>query len=309
MNFNFLRKEAPPGLCCIYLLPDKIMVSHALSDNQKPSITFFETHDYKPETLRHTLDKIIKKHSLDGMSCTWVLHSSDYQLFLLDPPSVPEAEMSLALRWQVKELIHFPAEEAAIEYFPVPSLLDIKKKIYVSVARKTRLQEMANMIRDAGLNLKYIDISELALRNINALYDDDQCYLGLLAFNQNNVEFIISHEKNLLLARRLPIPHIADVAALLAQWLDTLVPEIRNSFTYCKSQQQQENVPAKLLLSGNIPDLSEQLGKLLSISVEKLQIRKKMDFEFIIPSDNYLPIDNLITLGGALREEQTNAKY
>lgn len=304
MEFNLLRKDnSVPGLCCLYLLPDKLIVTHALTQERTtPVITFIEVNVYKPNTLKAALRSIIKKHGFQNVACTWVLHASDYQFFLLDPPAVTEDEIPLALRWQIKELINFPAEEAAIEYFSIPAPLEHKNKMAVACAKLSVLQATANVIHDAGFQLKYIDIPELALRNITALYGDDTCYLGLLAFHHNTIELIITHEKNLLLSRRLKIPE-GNTPSLTTAFLNTLIDEIQRSFTYCKSQQQKE-LPGKILVSTEIPTLVGQLNQLLNFTSEALAVSEKITFEFLLAQqNNYIPLDYLIAFGAALRKE------
>ncbi|OGT37839.1 MAG: hypothetical protein A3F12_02050 [Gammaproteobacteria bacterium RIFCSPHIGHO2_12_FULL_38_14] len=308
MDFNFLRKEKTlPGLCSIYLLPNKCIVTHALTDRETPTITLLEIVPYQFDSLGAVLSSVINKNKLDNVVCTWALHSGYYQLFLLDPPAIAETEMSFALRWQIKELINFKAEEAAIEYFAVPAVLEAKKKIYVAAAKMQELQKIADIICDAGLKLKYIDIAELCLRNINALYGDDQCYLGLLAFDCNAIEFIITHEKNLLLSRRLSFPDTMDLAKLSAEWLNELTTEIKNSFSYCKSQQQKE-LPAKLLVSTANVELIAQFNQLLQIETELLEMHKKINFEFMLPQNDYTTLDYLIAIGSVLRKSHDHAR-
>lgn len=309
VDFSFFYKEKPlPGLCCIYLLPETLIVAHALQPDQKdkkdqkPTITFLETCSYEPNLLKFALENIVKKHALKGMTCSWVLHSSHYQLFLLDAPSVSEAEIPLALRWQIKELIDYPSENALIQYFPMPSTLAAKKKIYVAIAKTMELQAVSNIINDVGFDLKYIDITELALRNINALYNDDLCYLGLLAFHHDFVELIITHEKNFILSRRLALPTVTDAGSLSPEWLSNLIAEIQHSFVYAQSQHRKE-LAKKLLVLTTVPNLAIELNQLLNIPTEQLAIDKKINLEFVIPSNDYWSPSNLIAIGGALRSE------
>ncbi|MCX7121089.1 MAG: hypothetical protein NTZ67_04865 [Gammaproteobacteria bacterium] len=310
MDFSFLKKEkAPEGLCCIYLLPDEIIVTHIIqNENDPPTVTFIEVSICQLHSLKFILDSIIKKHNLKHAACSWVLHPSYYQLFLLDPPSVSASEMSLALRWQIKELITFPAQNAAIEYFSVPSTIESKSKIYVAAAEKSALQAVADIIDEAELNLQFVDILQLALRNINALYGDESCFLGILLFHQNKMELVVTHEKNLLLSRQLLMPEDADINTLGTalqetvppQWLNDLTSEIQRSFTFCKSQQQKE-LPAKLLIAAENTILITHLGDLLGVATEQLQIEKKLNFELALQADEYFSLDYLIALGGALR--------
>jgi len=214
----------------------------------------------------------------------------------------------LALRWQIKELITFPAQNAVIEYFPVPSIMESKKKIYVAAAEKSTLQTVADIIHEAELNLQFIDIPQLALRNINALYGDDTCFLGLIVFDKNQMEFIITHEKNLLLSRQLLLPENTDINTLntasqlttLPEWLNNLIAEIQRSFTFCKSQQQKE-LPSKLLIAAAAPELISQFGNLTGVETEQLQVEKKLHFELALQTDEHFSLDYLIAVGGALR--------
>lgn len=305
VDFNFLQKEKPlPGLCCLYLLPNKLVVTHALPGDQrnpKATITFIETSHYEPGQLKFILEKIVKKHGLQSMICSCVLHNSYYQIFLLDAPAVAETEIAQALRWQIKELINFPAEDAVIQYFLLSSTLSDRKKIYVVVSKKTALQEISNIISSAGLNLKYIDIPELALRNISALYGDELCYRGLLAFNQDYIEFIITQSGNYLVSRRLALPNNINVNDLPSEWVNNLTTEIQRSFVYAKSHYHQE-LPEKLLVLTTDSKLVAQLNQSVGIDTEQFIIREKINVEFLM-NDDGISLDNLIAIGGALRSE------
>jgi len=317
VNFNLFNKEVSRGgLCCLYLLPDQLIITHATHQNPtEPTITFIEISIYQLQSLKLILESIVKKYDLKNTPCSWVLHPSYYQLFLLDPPSVAADEIPLALRWQIKELINFSAQNAAIDYFAVPSTMESKKKIYAAVAESATLQTIADIIHEAELDLQFIDIPQLALRNVNALYGDALCYLGLLSFTQDHIEFIVTHENNLLLSRQLTLPSGIDNDALIllsqsttpASWVSELSNEIQHSFTFCKSQQQKE-IPAKLLVAVATPEWVTYFGGLLNIETEQLHVEKKLQFESGLQTDDYLSHDYLIAVGGALRNIIQNAE-
>lgn len=311
MEFTTLfdKTGTPDGLCCLYLLPNQLIFTHVKNNAQgEPVVTFVQTSVCNPQSLRVILQSLIKKHNLLHAKCSWVLHANFYQLFLLDQPSVPETEIALALRWQLKELIHFPPENAAIEYFSVPSGIATKNKIFVAAAETSTLQSIADTILDTQMDLQYIDIPEFALRNINARYGDRDCYLGLIAFHEKGVQFIITHQKNILLSRQFTLPEDVALVSLneLAttntppQWLIDLTQEIYHSFTFCASQQNKE-LPNKLLVATESENFSIFLGKILNIATEQLKLEKKLNFDSSMKDDEYLSLDYLIAIGGALR--------
>ena len=89
--------------------------------------------------------------------------------------------------------------------------------------------------------------------------------------------------------------------------LNNLLAEIQNSFTFCQSQQQQD-LPTKMLVSTPITALPLYLGRLLHMTVEPLHIEEKLNFECALPADEYLSLDYLIAIGGALRECEHDAR-
>ncbi len=100
-----------------------------------------------------------------------LLDEAHYQLLPVDAPDVPDAELSDALRWRVKELIDFPAEAASVASVLVPTANESMRtrQAWVVVARRDTVAERMRGARDAQIELDSIDIPELALRNLALL--------------------------------------------------------------------------------------------------------------------------------------------
>ena len=69
------------------------------------------------------LQKLVKKHDLDRFPCVSSMDLGDYNLLSVEPPEVPPAELSAALRWRVKDLIDFSIDDAVIDAFQVSNEL------------------------------------------------------------------------------------------------------------------------------------------------------------------------------------------
>lgn len=289
----FNHKEFKPGLCCLYLLPEKIMLAYVvMGPSQAAQLQCIAEKNYgDSEPLGAALKSLIQEYALQNVRCSWLLHSEFYQLLILDKPAVEPDEVAAALRWQLKNLISFSPEEAIIHYFELPNSGKIsgKNELYVSVARRSVLQERADLIRECGFQLEIIDIPELALRNLTRCYGDEDNYLALLLLNPMESKLVITHQKNLLLTRNIPLP---------MEQGDEMALELQRSFTFCQSQQQK-TLAKKLLINPAESERVSSLAAQLEMEVEAFPLSSLLHTTL----DN-LSNDQLTAVGGALRLEE-----
>lgn len=112
-----------------------------------------------------------RKNKLTRSKSNLLLAPSDYQILQIDAPQVDAAELKAAARWQVKDLIDYPVEEAALDCMSVPSRPadNAAPKLLSVVSRKSVVGTWMSQWHAAGLSLTSIDIPEMALRNLAVL--------------------------------------------------------------------------------------------------------------------------------------------
>jgi MSHA biogenesis protein MshI len=122
-----------------------------------------------PEERQRLLHEWVAHSGLRGRSVVLTLLPSEYQLLHIERPPVKEDELLASLRWRIKDLLDYPAEEAVLDVFQIPdsSHRGRPKMISVAAARFSVLQQWAQLAASAGLKPKTIDITELALRNLS----------------------------------------------------------------------------------------------------------------------------------------------
>ena len=99
-----------------------------------------------------------------------VLPPDAYNLLLIEPPDVPDGEMKEAVRWRNRELLSFPAEEAAIDVFRFPEDAQRgRRTVFVAAAHRTALSERIAAVLPTRLQVVAIDITELSVRNLTEL--------------------------------------------------------------------------------------------------------------------------------------------
>jgi MSHA biogenesis protein MshI len=100
-----------------------------------------------------------------------LLNSVDYRIVPLDAPQVPPEERREAVRWQLKELIDFSAEDACIDCVsvPGPTLGAQARQVFAVATQAHTVRQWMQRYRDARLTLGAIDIPEMAMRNLSVL--------------------------------------------------------------------------------------------------------------------------------------------
>src|SRR5690242_7196411 len=61
------------------------------------------TFDAKPGAV----EKIAKEFDLDRYQCATLLRPGEYQMLVVEAPTVPHAELKSAIRWRIKDLLEY----------------------------------------------------------------------------------------------------------------------------------------------------------------------------------------------------------
>jgi MSHA biogenesis protein MshI len=98
-----------------------------------------------------------------------VLPLRDGQLLQVDAPAVKPEEMKAAARWRIKDLVDERLEDITIDVMMVGDDRErarAQKQIFVAAASNTKLREVGELTRDAGLELSVVELTETAQRNL-----------------------------------------------------------------------------------------------------------------------------------------------
>ncbi len=238
------------------------------------------------DTLTATLATFVKKHHLEGAATFWVLAPDAYKAIQIEEPKVPDEEMALAARWQLKDLVDYPIELAAIDIYKIPphGPGNTRKRVVAVVCPLEYLQKGVAAIHAAGLNVNVIDVSELALRNVSAFYPNDKG-VAILSLSKENSEVLMTRDGNLYFSRRFHLDYEVLVQALsrdghrddsTKKIIDSLILEITRTYDYFTSQLSLP-APACLLLPPIVPHrsaITAQLSELFSNEVHILDLTK-----------------------------------
>lgn len=242
------------GLCSLEINSSGIAFAYAKNPT-KPEVTVCEFLPFEDQSQRDDsqlnnnqiktlLTNIVSKHNLRLAQCIWMLHPNYYHLTLINTPNVPQTEYKQAVRWQVKDIINYPLEDAAVDVF-YPNENEISlKKIYVVTAQNSFLQNIVNIIQDCDLAPVAIDIREFAIRNlISGLAATQDDTIGMLSLVDDSCLLVSVKSGQIQFVRRIPV----GLKSLINNNYSDLITELQRSFSYCQLELKQE-IPSALFI-------------------------------------------------------------
>jgi MSHA biogenesis protein MshI len=302
-----VNRAQPQSLIGLELQADGLALAVKVFQNQLPHISRLTFLSGADDSVRfQQLHEYVRKNKLKNKPCNLVLPESRYQLYLLEAPDVPPAELSNAMKWRLKDLVTQPLDQLAIDVFYVPndSARGNRKMIYVVVVNKIYLQELIEHIRQSGLKLLAIDIAELALRNLAIHLIDpqfEQRGVAIARLRQGAGLISIYRAGDMYLSRHFDLAYGGGLLDDLP--IETLALELQRSVDYYERQMGQLSPVVIYVCGENIIDekITDDLRKILSVPVQFLDFSGAVTLgaEF----DNGIMQLSLGALGAAMRQE------
>lgn len=274
----FKKKTKSTGRVGLMIQSDMLTLAHMAQKDGSPYLTHMEqvalqSSKEAPEALA----KIVKDLGFEGTQCSVVLNPKDYNLHLVEAPSVEPDELRSAIRWKIKDLLDMKIDDAAVDVFQVPDdAYRGREMVYVVAALKSKIKSIVNMVNDSGLELAVIDVPELVMKNISSCFVDDDNGVAVMDLRRTGSTMNITREGGLYLTRRINTQ--LDPNVMQAEdWdvlKDRLVLEIQRSLDYYESQMGKSQIN-KIVITQRQFDSAEMaasLNGLLAADVSVLDL-------------------------------------
>ena len=281
--FGTTQKE--PGWLAIALSEGELRFVHGRhAATGKSAITRFGStaFDAKPGAA----EKLAKDMHFDRYQCATLLRPGEYQMLVVEAPTVPALELKSAIRWRIKDLLDFHVDDATVDVLDIPPETDQPGRnhaMYAIAARNDTIRGCVKSFEDARIPLEVIDIPEIAQRNISALHEAEGRGAALLYFNNDFGLLTITYRGELYLSRRIEIGLSQILRAgpeLRAELFGRVVLELQRSFDHF--DRQYHFVPIAKVLLGPEPEdtgLYEHLKANLDTPVERVDLLDRLSFE------------------------------
>ena len=263
------------------------------------------------EVSSESMDKLRHDADLASHDYTSLLPPGDYQILMVDAPNVPTTELKTAIRWKIKDGLNYHIDDATVDVLQIPDHKygsDRAQSLFAIAASNASIKKHIDLFEQAKINLKVIDIQEMAQRNIAALFEQSERALILLSFDDNGGLMTFTLKGELLLARRIEITagQLQDASEeLREQYRERVELELQRSLDYFDRQYNHLPVSRVLVAAPDADGLVNLLDEAVETKVEKLELSQVMDIS-LAPAlaDSEFSAYALPTLGAALRQEK-----
>lgn len=202
--------------CAVAVQSAAVTVARLERDGHRARLTDFEHARTSRNDTAPTLTRLRKALRLGRSRVSALLPHGEYSLHMVESPSVPEAELRAAVQWRLKDMLDYPAEDAAIDVVPLPAVgpgAGRAPQLLAVASRKARIVDCIEMFDRAGLPLCAIDIPEMAQRNVASLFEEGERALAFVSLGETGGLFTVSAQGALYHARTIEIGTAALAAA------------------------------------------------------------------------------------------------
>ncbi|GAB3248881.1 type IV pilus biogenesis protein PilM [Chitinimonas naiadis] len=137
---------------------------------------------------------------------TTLLEQDAYRVLQIDAPNVAREELRSAVKWRVKDMLEAHIEHVTLDVVDIPpGKRDVIRPpmMLVVAGRNTYIQEKVAAFRAINVPLEVIDIPELALRNVAALFERNGQAVIMAWFDMDHGMLLVVFEGELYMVRNL----------------------------------------------------------------------------------------------------------
>jgi len=224
----------------IDFLSTGVAVVHVSATNKQAGQILL--NDFLPadgwEEQAQVLKQWVHHHNLQKTACVGLLSNEDCQVFQIEKPKVPEAELISAVSWKIKDLIGYNINQAVIDIYPMPdSTKNNTHHVNVVSANQSIVEQYVDTIKKSGLSLVALDINELVIKNLLTVLKLEQQSIALLSLRQHAGLINVYYESELYVSRdfKTGLDQIKTQENQQLDIDDSMLIEIQRSFDYFES--------------------------------------------------------------------------
>ena len=258
------------------------------------------------------LKSSVQKYGLKDTPAFVVMPHDSYSLLQLSSPPMDKAELCASAKWRIREMVSYPVDEAVVDVFEFPeSGQKGNERIhYVVAARSKDVKNRIEMIRQSGLDLQVLDISELTIRNVISMLKSNAEGAVIISFSSRSGLMAMIKNDEMYLARHLEVgleDLVEDdpvVGLSLTPAAESVALELQRSMDYFESKFMQ--APLKKVFvyppCQAVEMLIVKIRETVAMEISVLDLTREIEnisFSF----GNHEEQNSLLAIGAAMRRQ------
>lgn len=268
--------------------------------------------EFSSQTATDKLDLISRSLKLNRANIRLVLEPGQYQLLQIELPIVPAEELKTASKWQIKDLLRFPVENATLDILATPSDHGTGNRkqtgFAIAVPNDLILDRMLRF-RSSRSNVSVIDIPEMAQRNIADALEESGRATAVLSISESGSLYTVSRNGILYFTRTFDVSSSAlnGSADTRRTLFDRLALELQRSMDVLEHQFSFLSISTLWLApSEHRDELLTLLIETLYLPVKAVELAQLFDCsQCAMPADSMTQAALFLPLGLALRPGDT----
>lgn len=310
MRSFFKRKgKKQPGCLAIGFVTDGLAAACvSRSAGGKPLVEWLAFYPVAPDARPGMLARLDKERDLGAYQCSYLLQPEDYQMLVMEAPVVPPDELKSAVRWRLKDMLDFHVDDATFDVLAIPADKGATSRpgsMFAIVAKNLLIGKTQAMFDDAGVDMRVIDIPEMAQRNLSALLEPEGRAIAMLTLADEGVLLTVTAGGELYFSRRMDVTPV-QLQRQPEIVFERITLEMQRSLDHF--DRQHHTIPmAKVVLGpmAQASDLQSYLSKNLYIPVEPMTLEAMLDVSRVPElSDIAHQQKYQMLIGAALRHEE-----
>lgn len=285
---------------------ERLDLAHVVrAAGQRPQVRLCDAFHIERDEA-DALSRLTHARALKRYRCTALLGEADYRLVQLEAPGVPSEEMVQAVRWRLKDVVDFPVDNAAIAVAEIPTEGGRQANVFAIAAPREAVGARMAIFDQAKLPLEAIDVPEMAVRNVAALFEVENRGLAFLLLTGQDSLLVISYRGELYLSRRIDVSAAALETAdaeRRQQLLERLALELQRTLDNFDRQYGFVSINRLLVASEfDSPGTVAALAENLYVPIAAVDLGEVLDFASV-PELRSLErqAQSLLAVGAALR--------
>lgn len=285
---------------------DRLDVAHVVRQGEaRPEIRLCDSFQLEGGE-QESLQRLAQARNLKRYRYTTLLAESDYRLLQIEAPEVAAEERVQAVRWRLKDAVDFPVDHAAVAIADIPAGSNRQANIFAVAAPHEAVARHMGFFAAAKLPLEAVDIPEMAVRNVAALFEEANRGLAFLMLTGQECLLVLTSGGELYLVRRIDLSarslDVADDERRL-QMLERLALELQRTLDNFDRQFGFISVSQLLVAAeARSDEVVATLSTNLYLPVKAMDLGEVADFpalpELRVPARQ---AQCLLAIGAALR--------